>query len=285
MIQLSQLQYVTTGKTIALTVWNIVSKVMSLLSGTLSMFVMAFLPRSKCLLISWLWLLSTVFLEPKLQNKICHHFHFFPNYLPYMLRPDAMILVLSFKLSFKPLFSLSCFTFIKRLFSSSSFSAIRVVSSAYMRLLIFLPAIWFQLVIHPAWHFSWCTLHRSEISRVTIYSLNALNSQIWTRPLFHVLFYFFGPAYRFLRRHVRWSDISIFFRIFQFVLIYTVKWQPTPVLLPGKSPGRRSLVGCSPWGCEESDTTERLHFHFSLSRIGEGNGNPLQCSCLENPRD
>ena len=60
---------------------------------------------------------------------------------------------------------------------------------------------------------------------------------------------------------------------------------PTPVLLPGKSHGRRSLVGYSPWGPEESDTTERLHFHFSLSRSGEGNGNPLQCSCLENPRD
>ena len=59
---------------------------------------------------------------------------------------------------------------------------------------------------------------------------------------------------------------------------------PTPVLLPGKSHGRRSLVGCSPWGRQESDTTERLHFHFSLSCIGEGNGNPLQCSCLENPR-
>ena len=57
------------------------------------------------------------------------------------------------------------------------------------------------------------------------------------------------------------------------------------VLLPGKSHGRRSLVGCSPWGHEESDTTEWLHFHFSLSCIGEGNGNPLQCSCLENPRD
>ena len=59
----------------------------------------------------------------------------------------------------------------------------------------------------------------------------------------------------------------------------------TPVLLPGKSHGRRSLVGCSPWGREESDTTEWLHFHFSLSCIGEENGNPLQCSCLENPRD
>ena len=63
------------------------------------------------------------------------------------------------------------------------------------------------------------------------------------------------------------------------------RWHPTPVLLPGKSHGRRSLVGCSLWGCYESDTTERVHFHFSLSCIGERNGNPLQCSCLENPRD
>ena len=57
------------------------------------------------------------------------------------------------------------------------------------------------------------------------------------------------------------------------------------VLLPGKSHGRRSLVGCSPWGLEESDTTERLHFHISLSCTGEGNGNPYQCSFLEKPRD
>ena len=63
------------------------------------------------------------------------------------------------------------------------------------------------------------------------------------------------------------------------------QWHPTPILLPGKSHGRRNLVGCSPWGREELDTTERLHFYFSLSCIGEGNGNPLQCSCLENPRD
>ena len=63
------------------------------------------------------------------------------------------------------------------------------------------------------------------------------------------------------------------------------QWQPIPVLLPGKSHGQRSLVGCSPWGLEELDTTEQLHFHFSVSCIGEGNGNPLQCSCLENPRD
>ena len=70
------------------------------------------------------------------------------------------------------------------------------------------------------------------------------------------------------------------------------QWHPTPVLLPGKSNRRRSLVGCrrslvgcSPWGHDESDMTERLHFHFLLSCTGEGNGNPLQCSCLENPRD
>ena len=67
--------------------------------------------------------------------------------------------------------------------------------------------------------------------------------------------------------------------------IWRRRWHPTPVLLPGKSHGRRSLEGCSPWGRKESDTTERLHFHFSFSCTGEGNGNPLQCSCLENPRD
>ena len=79
-------------------------------------------------------------------------------------------------------------------------------------------------------------------------------------------------------------------RILQWIAIpfskhWRRQWQATPVLLPGKFHGRRSLVGCSPWGRWELDTTERLHFHFSLSHNGEGNGNPLQCSCLENPRD
>ena len=79
--------------------------------------------------------------------------------------------------------------------------------------------------------------------------------------------------------------------IFFFSQIYTQEgncWligHLTPVLLPGKSHGWRSLVGCSPWGRDESDTTEQLPFNFSLSCIGEGNGNPLQCSSLENPRD
>ena len=67
--------------------------------------------------------------------------------------------------------------------------------------------------------------------------------------------------------------------------LWARQWHPTPVLLPGKSHGRRSLVGCNPWGHWGLDMTERLHFHFSLSCIGEGNGNPLQCSCLEDPRD
>ena len=69
------------------------------------------------------------------------------------------------------------------------------------------------------------------------------------------------------------------------VPVWRKQWQPTPVLLPGKSHGQRCLVGCSPWGRKEVDTTEQLHFHFSLSCIGEGNGNSLQCSCLENPRN
>ena len=65
------------------------------------------------------------------------------------------------------------------------------------------------------------------------------------------------------------------FLITSIVLFRRRQWHPTPVLLPGKSHGWRSLVGCSPWGHQELDTTERLPFHFSLSCIGEGNGNPL----------
>ena len=104
----------------------------------LSRLVITFLPRSKGLLISWLQSPSAVILEP--QKIVWHRFHSFPIYLPEVMLPDAMILVF-WMLSFKPTFSLSCFTFIKKLFSSSSLSAIRVVSSAYMRLLIFLLAI------------------------------------------------------------------------------------------------------------------------------------------------
>ena len=136
-VQLSH-PYMTNGKTIALTKWTFAGKVMSLLYNILSSLVIAFLPRSKCLLISWLQSLSTVVLEPKKIKSVTvstvsssiHH---------EVMGPDAMILAFRL-LSFKPAFSLSSFTF-KRFFSSSLLYAIRVVSSAYLRLFIFLPEI------------------------------------------------------------------------------------------------------------------------------------------------
>ena len=131
--------YMTTGKTIALTRRTFVSKVMSLLFNMLPRFVITFLLRSKCLLISWLQSPSAVILEPpKLKSDTVSTVS--PSILHEMMGPDAMILVL-WMLSFKPTFSRSYFTFIKSLFSSSLLSAIRVVSSAYLRLLIFLLAI------------------------------------------------------------------------------------------------------------------------------------------------
>ena len=137
MVQLSH-PYITTGKTIALTRRTFGGKVMSLLFNMLPRFVIGFLPRSKRLLISWLQSQSAVILEPPkikvlivsiVSPSICHE----------VMGPDAMILVF-WILSFEPAFSLSSFTLIKRLFSSL-LSAIRVVSSAYLRLLIFLPAV------------------------------------------------------------------------------------------------------------------------------------------------
>ena len=90
---------------------------------------------------------------------------------------------------------------------------------------------------------------------------------------------------QFLYSQVYYSGYHIYNKRHRRCFIWRRQWHPTPVLLSGESHGQRSLVGCSPWGREESDTTEPLPFHFSLSCIGEGNGNPLQCSCLENPRD
>ena len=127
----------TTGKTIALTRWTFVGNVMSLLFNMLSKLFITFLPRSKHLLISWLQSPSAVILKPK---KIKSDTTISPSISHDVMGPDAMILVF-WMLSFKPTLSLSSFTFIKRPFSSSSLSAIRVVSSAYLRLLIFLLAI------------------------------------------------------------------------------------------------------------------------------------------------
>ena len=125
MVQLTY-PYITTGKTIALTRWTFVSKVMCLLFNTLSRFVIAFLPKSKSLLISWLQSPPAGILEPKKKSVTVPIVS--PSIYHEVMGPDAMIFVL-WMLNFKPAFSLSSFTFIKRLFSSS-FSAIRVVSSA-----------------------------------------------------------------------------------------------------------------------------------------------------------
>ena len=143
MVQLSH-PYMTPGKTIAFTIWTFVGKVMSLLFNTLSRFATAFPPRSKRLSLSQLQSPSTVILEPNkieyvtastFSSSICHE----------VMGPDATILVFSM-LNCNLAFSLSYFTFIKMPFSSSSLSAITVVLSAYLRLLIFLLAI-----LIPAW--------------------------------------------------------------------------------------------------------------------------------------
>ena len=133
-VQLSH-PYLTTGKTVALTRWNFVHKVMSLLFNILAKSVITFLTRSKHLLISWLQSPFAMILEhPKIKSDIVSTVS--PSVYHEAMGPDAMILFFSM-LSFKPTFSLSSFTFIKRLFSSSSLSTIRVVSSAYLRLLIY----------------------------------------------------------------------------------------------------------------------------------------------------
>ena len=151
MVHLSH-PYMTTGKTLALTRWTIVGKVKSLLFNMLSKFVIACLPRSKHLLISWLQSPSAVILEPKKRKSVTVSI-VSPSVCHEMMGLDAMILVF-LMLSFKPAFSLSSFTFINKHTSSSSLSAIRVVSSAYLRLLIFLLAILIPVVFHPAWHFA-----------------------------------------------------------------------------------------------------------------------------------
>ena len=136
--------------------------------------------------------------------------------------PDAMVLVFCM-LSFKPTFSLSSFTFIKRLFNSSSLSAIRVMPSVYLRLLIFLLAILITVCAS------------SSLAFHMIYSSYKLNKQVmqpWHTPFLiwsqtvvpcSVLTVASWPAYRFLKRQVRWSGIAISLRIFQFVVIHTVK--------------------------------------------------------------
>ena len=115
------------------------------------------------------------------------------------------------------------------------------------------------------------------VIRVRTATIAPLLSLVWTAGSIH--------SYYYLTKTIRTSWIPPRVLSISSELSERRQWHPTPVFLPGKSHGWRSLVGCSPWVRWGSDTTERLHFHFSLSCIGEGNGTPLQCSCLENPRD
>jgi len=189
--------YMTTRKTIALTRHTFVSKVMSLLFNMLSRLVMAFLPRSKCLLISRLQSPSATILEPpKIKSvtvcpSICHE----------VMGLDAMMLVF-WMLSFKPAFSLSSFTFIKRLLNSSLLSATRVVSSAYLRLLIFLWQSWFQLLLHPAQHFTWCTVQFSSVSQSCPTLCDPMNCSTPGLPIHHQL-----PE--FTQTHIHWVGDAI----------------------------------------------------------------------------
>ena len=104
-------------------------------------------------------------------------------------------------------------------------------------------------------------------------------------PSANVINMLFTPSLTLKHYHLSLSSVMILGLWVWELLKRRRQWHPTPVPLPGKSHGRRSPEGCSPWGRGGSDMTERLHFHFSFSCIGEGNGNPLLCSCLENPRD
>ena len=201
-VQLSH-PYMTTGKTTALIRWTFIGKVMPLLFSMLSRLVIAFLPRSKRLLISWLQSPSAVILEPP-KIKFLTVSIVSPSIYHEVMGPDAMILVF-WMLNFKPIFSLSSYTFIKRLFISSSLSVIRVVSSSYLRLLIFLLAILIPACASSSPVF--CVMYSA-------YKLNKQgdNTQPWCTPFpiwnqsvvpFPVLTVAFWPAYRFLKRQVR----------------------------------------------------------------------------------
>ena len=157
MVQLSH-PYMTNGKTIALTICTFAGKVMSLLFNMLFRFAIAFLPRNKCLLISWLQSPSAVILEPqKIKSDTVSTVS--PSICYDVMGPDAMTLVF-WMLSFKPAFSLSSFTFIKRLLSSLLCRKGGCHLHIWGRW-CFSRQSWFCLVLHLAQHFTWCTLHLS----------------------------------------------------------------------------------------------------------------------------
>ena len=184
MVHVSHL-YMTTGKTIALTRGTCVGKLMSLLFNMLSRLVIALLPRGQHLLISWLQSPTAVILEPKKIKSVTVS-TVSPSICQEVTRLDAMILVF-WMLSFKPAFHSP-----PSPSSRGSLVPLQFLPLEWYHLHIrdcwYFWRSWFQLVIHPAQHFAWCTLYISEICRVTIYSLDILLSQFGTSPLFHVQF-------------------------------------------------------------------------------------------------
>ena len=146
----------TTGKTVALTRWEFLGKVMSLIFNMLYRLIIDFLPRITCLLILWLQSQSAVIRKEILSLFSLFSLLFSMKWWEKM--PQSSFFSI---LSFKPAYSLSSFTLIKRLFHFSSVSAIRVVSSACLSYYYFSHQSWFQLLLHPAWHFAWCLLHVS----------------------------------------------------------------------------------------------------------------------------
>ena len=209
----------TTRKITALTIWTFVGKVMSLLFNTLSRFVIAFLPRSQCLRISWLQSPSAVVLEPK-NRKFVTASTFPPSICHEVMGLDAMILVFFLILSYKLAFALSSFTLIKRLFSSSLLSATRVVSSACLRLLIFFPAILIPACNSSSLAFPlMCSAFKlnkqGDSKQPSCTPFSILNQSV---DPYTVLTVASWPAYRLLRRQVRWSGIPISFRVFHSLL-------------------------------------------------------------------
>ena len=213
----------TTGKTIALSRQTSVSKVMSLLFNMMSSLVITFLLRSKHLLISCLQSPSAVILGHKKIKSVTVSIAS-PSMYHQEMRPDSMILIF-WMLSIKPMFSLSSFTFFKRLFSSSLLSAIRVVSSAYLRLLLYLWAILTPVYASSSPVFPMmCSAYKLNKQDDNIQpwhtSFPICNQFVVPCPVLTIASW---PAHRFFRRQVRWSGIPISSRIFHSLLQFKIQ--------------------------------------------------------------
>ena len=239
MVQLSH-PYMTTGKTIALTIWTFVSKVISLLFNMLSRFVIAFLPRSKGLLISWLQSPSGVILEPKkiksdtVSTSICHE----------VMGPNGMILVF-WMLSFKPAISLSSFTFIKRLFSSSSLWTVVLEKTLES------PLDCEEIKpVNPKGNQSWIFIGRTDtVAEAPI---------LWSPDMKNWLIWKDLDAGKDWRQEEKGMTEDEMVRWHNWLM--DVEFEQAP----GVGDGQGSLVCCIPWGRKESDTTEWKGANFTI---------------------